>query len=98
MSRPLYIPALLWYDDLNDERGVIMDNDRDNDYIDELRSDYCPEHRDYFKIVGEHTTKGSDPYIISHLACGHQVCSFGPGEENVVISTITTPRTRGRAH
>lgn len=45
---------------------------------------FCPECRSYAEVTGHSATRGSDPYDVEHLACGHRIVDLGDGP--VVLS------------
>jgi hypothetical protein len=53
---------------------------------DALNTDECPEHGEQ-EVTGSHSSLGSDPYNINHLACGHEVICMGPGDPNHIINS-----------
>jgi hypothetical protein len=53
-------------------------------------TDTCPEHGEQ-PVIGHGSTRGSDPYAVSRLACGHGVICFGPGEANVIVERRGRP-------
>lgn len=62
----------------------------------EPETNECPVHGE--QLVRRHSaTKGPDPYDVAHLACGHQVTCYGPGEANVILGDYARrPRPRRR--
>lgn len=50
----------------------------------EIQRETCPEHGEQI-VTHESSTRGCDPYNVSHLSCGHRVTCFGPGEENIIL-------------
>lgn len=50
-----------------------------------MEIDDCPEHGPQ-KVVRYSQTRGSDPYAVNILACGHAVVCFGPHELNVILN------------
>lgn len=59
------------YDDLvlDDEEGEVDD---------------CPEDGEQ-AVLRAYASKGSDPYNVNVLQCGHHVSCFGPGESNIIV-------------
>lgn len=55
-----------------------------DEYMASLEHDDCPKHGEQ-RVIRESSIGGVDPYAVNHLACGHRVVCFGPGEDNVII-------------
>ena len=50
-------------------------------------TDTCPEHGEQ-AVTSYSSTPGPDPYGVQHLACGHRVVCYGPGEENYIYGGV----------
>lgn len=48
--------------------------------------DECPTCGPFQEIKGYGSTVGSDPYQVTHLACGHHIICLGPNEPNIIIN------------
>jgi hypothetical protein len=54
------------------------------DEHDEIETTECPEHGTQ-EVLRHSTTRGVDPYDVSHAKCGCKLVCYGPGEPMVQI-------------
>jgi hypothetical protein len=64
-----------------------------NDTDHSPETETCPEHG-VQEVLRHSASAGADPYDVQHLACGHRVTCFGPGEDNVILGAGRPARPR----